>query len=181
MSYPTQPVWIHNGSFDDESRKLPVMKWMEHYTKEIIDKRAWDTPVSSYHTHAFSLQKSTGEVIHGAENAWKSLTQDVYAPFSSQCHDPTFAMVWEKENGWGMFGIANLYYNLVVPGDGEKVKAVGSEWDGVVPAAFRFSYTHNGSGEDIKLEKTEIFNDPSAAIVMMMKRGMLKPDDLMKM
>lgn len=79
-----------------------------------------------------------------------------------------------------MFGIANLWWTLATPGDQQKVKDTnGKEWDGATPGAFRFEYVKDGEG--VKLKRTEIFSDPSQALVYMLKRGMLKADDLMKM
>lgn len=41
MSYPTTQVFIHKGSWDDETRQHPVMHWMEQYTKEFDRSRAF--------------------------------------------------------------------------------------------------------------------------------------------
>nr|GFD60684.1 hypothetical protein [Tanacetum cinerariifolium] len=74
------------------------------------------------------------------------------------------------------------YWTLAVPGkqeSGDKVKdAEGNEWDGAMPAAFNFKYRKDGDG--IRMSQTEIAADPSATIVGMLKRGMMKPEDLMK-
>jgi hypothetical protein len=32
MSYPTQPAFIHTGTWDDETRKHECMKWMQVYS-----------------------------------------------------------------------------------------------------------------------------------------------------
>jgi hypothetical protein len=78
-----------------------------------------------------------------------------------------------------MLGQATLYWNLVAKGDGKggvKDKS-GKQWDGAGPAAFRFGYV---KGEDgIKLDRTEIMADSTAAVVTMLKRGMMKPEDLL--
>ena len=83
MSYPTKSVFIHTGSWDDESRSHPAMKWMEDYTTNIIDTRAWDTPTNKHHSSDFAVQKSTGQVVEGGDAAWKSIAE-IYAPFSAQ-------------------------------------------------------------------------------------------------
>lgn len=77
-----------------------------------------------------------------------------------------------------MFGVAHLWWTLAAPGDSAKVKdASGKEWDGVTPGAFKFDYVKEGGS--IKLVRTEIFSDPSQAMVYMLKRGMIKPEDLL--
>lgn len=69
-----------------------------------------------------------------------------------------------------MFGLATLWWNLAVPGDGAKGKdSEAKEWDGAIPSALRFEYEKEGSG--VKLQRTEIYSDPSAALVAMLKRG----------
>ncbi|KAK4502982.1 hypothetical protein PRZ48_006409 [Zasmidium cellare] len=176
MSYSTQPTFIHTGTWDDEMRSHPALAWMEKYTRNIIDTRSWNTPASDWHTPDFTFQKSTGQVVEGADAAFKSVAE-VYAPFSAHCHDPAFLICWETSSGWGMFGIANLWWTLAAPGDSSKVKDVdGKEWDGVTPGAFRFEYVKKG--DEIKLARTEIFSDPSQAMVLMLKRGMIKSEDL---
>lgn len=83
MSYPTKSVYVHTGSWDDETRSHPCMAWMEKYTTTIIDERKWDTPTGDWHTSDFTFQKSTGEVAEGGDAAWKTLAE-VYATFSAQ-------------------------------------------------------------------------------------------------
>lgn len=48
MSHPTQPIFIHRGGWDDETRQHPAMKSMEDYTAGIIDTRSWDEPVEKW-------------------------------------------------------------------------------------------------------------------------------------
>lgn len=79
-----------------------------------------------------------------------------------------------------MFGIATLYWTLAAPGSEAKIKGKdGKEWDGATPSAFKFKYVKADGG--IKLAKTEIYSDPSAAIVKMLKRGMITGEQLMSM
>ena len=54
----------------------------------------------------------------------------------------------------------------------------GNEWDGANPAAFNFAYRKVDGG--IRLAKTEIAADPTATVVEMLKRGMMKAEDLLK-
>jgi hypothetical protein len=78
-----------------------------------------------------------------------------------------------------MIGAATLYWNLAVSGDGQKVKdREGREWDGAGPASYKFTYVRQDGG--IKMAETQIFADQTGAMETMLKRGMLKPEALLK-
>lgn len=95
-------------------------------------------------------------------------------------HDPQFLVAWDDGDETEMLGVASLFYNLAASGEGNKVKdRNGKEWDGMIPAAFDFRYVKDGKN-GYKLSRTAIYNDPTAAVVGMLKRGMMKPEDLMK-
>lgn len=146
-----------------------------------VDAKAWDNePYSKWLTSEHVLHKSTGEVVSGGEMSWATLSKGVYAPFKEHLHDPSLIVAWEVGDGWEMLGVATLYWTLVAPGDGSKTKdRSGKEWDGSSPAGFNFHYVKQSDG-GIKLNKTAIYSDPSAAMVTMLKRGMMKPEDLLK-
>jgi hypothetical protein len=158
---------------------------MMTHTREVytnaVDRKVWDTdPSSNWLTSNHILHKSTGETVSGGDASWKSLREEIYAPFSQHLHDPQLLVAWETDGGWEMLGVATLYWNLVAPGEGAKTKdSAGKAWDGAGPAAFAFRYENQGDG-GIRLSKTAIYGDPTAAMVGMLKRGMLKPEDLMK-
>lgn len=80
-SLPTKEAFIHTGSWDDETRQHPAMKWMEQYTRDVIDGRAWDISAEDPgHAKNFTLLKSNGETVEGADKAW-----DVSAQHTQQC------------------------------------------------------------------------------------------------
>jgi hypothetical protein len=78
-------------------------------------------------------------------------------------------------------GFATLYWILAGPGKmegGEKVRdEKGEEWDGAGPAAFGFRYRKVEGG--IRLCKTEIYADPTKAVVGMLRRGVMRVEDLL--
>jgi len=153
------------------------MKWMEHYTRNIVDARKFDDAKEAGITDDWTLQKSMGEVIKGGDQATAAL-KEVYGPFSEHVHDPTLLVCWETEKGWDMLGVANLWWNLQAPGE-DKIDGYGGKaWDGVSLSAFKFCYVKGGK-HGIELARTEIYSDPSAAMVKMLQRGMLKPEQLM--
>lgn len=45
MSFPTTPTFVHTGPWNHQTRAHPAMKWMEDYTKQAIDARAWESNV----------------------------------------------------------------------------------------------------------------------------------------
>lgn len=128
------------------------------------------------------LVRTTGQKHEGADASLNALYREIYAPFAKWCHVPYSLVAHEVDDGWEMLGFATLYWTLAVPGkqeSGNKVKdAQGNEWDGSNPAAFKFHYRKKGDG--MQLARTEIAADPTGAVVEMLKRGMMKPDDLMK-
>ncbi|KAH7392327.1 hypothetical protein DE146DRAFT_790847 [Phaeosphaeria sp. MPI-PUGE-AT-0046c] len=181
MSYPTKPAFIHVGTWDDRTRAHPVMKWMENYTVEIVDKKVWnDKPSDDYLTSDHKLNKSTGEVVSGGDASFSAMRDEIYAPLAQHFHDPQYLVAWDDGDEHEMIGVASLFYNLAIPGDGNKIKdRNGKSWDGVIPAAFHFRYVKDDE-HGYKLSRTAIYNDPTAAVVGMLKRGMMKPEDLMK-
>ena len=45
-------AYVHFGTWDDTTRGHPTMKWMEHYTRHIIDEARWDEPATNYHVRS---------------------------------------------------------------------------------------------------------------------------------
>lgn len=156
------------------------MSHREDYTLK-VDKKVWnDKPSDDFLTPDHKLHKSTGEIVTGGDATFKAMREDIYAPFVEHLHDPQYLVSWDDGDEHEMLGVASLFYNLAVPGEGEKIKdRAGKSWDGAIPAAFNFRYVKNGK-DGYKLSRTAIFNDPTAAMVGMLKRGMMKPEDLMK-
>jgi len=184
MSYPTKPCFVHYGGWDDETRKHPAMKWMEDYTINCIDARAFSLPSSAWHTADYTLHKADGTTISGGEPAWAGIAA-TYAPFTANLHAPSFFVCFDlpSEEGWEMMGEAAVYVNLPNPEkkEGKKVKdEQGREWDAVTPGGFRFVYVKDPSAEHhgIRLKSTRIFADSGPAMAVMLQRGLIKASDL---
>jgi len=157
-----------------------LTKSRESYTKA-IDRKIWDTEsCSEWLTSNHTLDKSAGGTVSGGDASWKALSEEVYGPFSEYLHDPHLLIVWETTSGWEMIGVATLYWNLKAPGDCTKTKdSTSKEWDGSSPAAFNFGFEKQSDG-GIRIAKTASFANSTKAIGEMLKRGMLKPEDLTK-
>jgi hypothetical protein len=181
MSYPTQPVFIHKGSWNANTRLHPVMEWMEQYTYEFDRTRAFATgSPSEWLTPDFSVQHSDGTRFTGMEAAVKSLTSK-YAPFSGgHKHDPTELLTWEEGEQWCMFGHAKCFIGF----DGASVAAdvtdlQGRSWNVVVEATYRFVYVRDESGHGgIKMKETRIYADPMPAVEFMLKHNIASAKDL---
>ncbi|KAF2472086.1 uncharacterized protein BDR25DRAFT_313281 [Lindgomyces ingoldianus] len=182
MTFPTQPVFVYEGTWSAEMRAHPAMDWMYNFTSNIFDNRAWDIPTEQYLTEDFVLKKSDGTEVHGREAAWAA-DKALYAPFTAHKHEPRGLMCAENAEGWEMVGRANLYVNLPgAPSEGEKkVKDLdGKEWDAVCAGMFRFLYVKDESGfQGIKLKRTEVCSDPLPALGLMLKRGVVTPEQLL--
>ena len=178
MSFPTQPAFIHMGTWDDETRKHPAMKWMEDYTLNFNARANWDQKSSDWHTSDFTLVKPDGSVYTEADEAFQQV-KDMYSSFTKEFHEPYFLAVWETSEGYEMLGQAHLFASCPgQPAQGErKVRdGQGREWDVKIPGAFHFWYVkkQGAAHGDYELRRTEISSDSLPAIQILMKRGVLK-------
>ncbi|KAH8712063.1 hypothetical protein GQ44DRAFT_762831 [Phaeosphaeriaceae sp. PMI808] len=157
-----------------------IQTLLEDYTKAVDSEDLWEKEsFTDRLTSGHVLHKSTGVSVPGGEASWATIRDEIYAPFAKHLNDPQFLVVWEIENGWEILGVATLYWNLVAPGEGPKTKDLaGREWDGAGLTACSFRYVSQKDG-GFKFSKTAIYADPSA-MVTMLKRGMMKPEDLLK-
>jgi len=197
MSFPTQPVFVHTGDWDEESRKHPAVKWMEEYTKTQVDSRVWTDGkvMNDWHTSDFAYQRSDGGRREGVDKVNGALTE-VYGPFSAHKHRPTFLLCWyaysllpdkqishkhyrrEDGNGWTIFGHAHVYVGFKGV-EGTITDPDGDKWSAVMEAAFRFWYVKDESGKDgIKIQETRTYADPMPAIGFMLQKGIVSAKDL---
>ena len=99
-----------------------------------------------------------------------------YAPFAKHLHEPTFLVTWETEDGYGMMGIASLYFNLHGPAPDAQTDRYGEKWHGVVQAAYRFYYTKDGNS--FKMKETTIFADLGPVFKTMLQNKMIDGEGL---
>lgn len=178
MSVPTQPAFIHVGTWDDETRKHPAMKWMEEFTLNFNKRGDWGQDESDWLSSDTTLVKPDGSSHTGNGLAFKQ-SKEMYQFFTSEFHEPYFLVTWETKDGWEMIGQAHLFANL--PGEATpqeaKVKDLqGREWDVKIPGGFRFEYVRqDGAPHDgIVLRRTEIMSDSMPAVQLLMARGVIK-------
>ena len=183
MSVSTRPAFIHWGTWDDETRRHPAMKWMEDYTAFYNARSDWDQDTSDWLSPDFTLVKPDGTVFADHKQAFKE-SKAMYQFFTKEFHEPYFLVCWENDQGWQMFGQAHMFANLPGnPSAGEqKVKDLqGREWDVKIPGAFNFVYAKNPGAAHggIEMTKAEIMSDSGPAVVNLLKRGVLKPEQLL--
>lgn len=179
MSYPTKPVFIASGSDWDAYRSHPAMAFMEKLSVGFDSGEAKEDPWQDWVADDFVYRKPNGQTFTGQE-AWEVNKKD-FATFTKQYHQPVLSVVWETATGWEMFGQATFFANLPGP-EGAKAAtdAKGEKWDVSTYAAFHFEYVKDPSGKHggIKLKKQYSFADSMPVVVECIKRGIVKPEQL---
>lgn len=175
MSLPTQPAYIHVGTWDHETRRHPAMRWMEIYTHNFNARGGWDKSPFDWHTSDFTLVKADGSLYSNADEAFEQMKQ-MYAPFTKEFHEPYFLICWETKTGWEMLGQAHFYANCrgePVAGEKKVQDGQGREWDVKIPGAFKFTYVkkEEAAHDGIELQRSEVMVDSLPAVQVLMQRG----------
>ncbi|KAI4178882.1 MAG: hypothetical protein L6R41_008161 [Letrouitia leprolyta] len=188
MSFPTTPVFVYQGSkpgFTSELTAHPAGAWLQKYTEAALDGRQWEqaTDYSEWHTDDYTIEKTDGSVVQGGKEAWTQGAPDMFKPFKAHRHVPNMAVVMDIPDGYMMLTQANVYGKLHAPSPAPKVQDHdGNEWDVMTPGAFRFTFKKDGGAQHdgLKMQSTSIFLDTAPTMGLMLKSGMLKPEDLGK-
>ena len=178
MSVPTKPAFIHTGTWNDDSRKHPAMKWMEDYTIAFNARSNWGEKTSDWHSSDFILVKPDGAEIKGEEESFKH-AKSMYEPFTKEFHEPYFLVCWDTNEGSEMIGQAYLFANCPGnPSEGEQKHkdGQGREWDVKIPGGFHFWYVkkQGAAHGDYEMGRTEITSDSFPAVQLLLKRGVMK-------
>lgn len=83
-------------------------------------------------TEDMMLQKPDGSDTEGRDEATKAI-QSMYAPFAARKHMPDFLVCWETNDGWGMIGVANMYFKLHALPEGTVDDPEDGKWHGYCP------------------------------------------------
>ncbi|KAL5393894.1 hypothetical protein PMIN02_005452 [Paraphaeosphaeria minitans] len=178
MSFPTTPAFVHVGTWDNETRKHPAMKWMEEYTLSFNKRAEWDKEESEWLSPDFTFVRPDGKSSTGNAAAFAE-SKTMYQHFTSEFHDPCFIITWETEFGWEMIGQAHIFANLRgnATAQEEKVQdSGGRDWDIKVPAAFHFWYVRKEGAPHggIVMEKKEVMCDSLPAMQRLTARGVFQ-------
>jgi hypothetical protein len=181
MSYPTISAYQTSASGAEKlSREHPVLDFLVDHQEAFDHGNMKNEPYTVFHTDDFTFTKSDGTVLPPGEASWKGWLEG-YAAFSEHLHEPRYSCIYERDGGWEMIGIANIYANLVAPGEKTKKDASGRQWDIFVPGAFLFTCVKDPAGpKGFKVKSMTVFGDGVPVVGEMIKRGMVKPEDLAK-
>jgi hypothetical protein len=187
MSFPTSPAFIIQSAkgWEDEYRVHPIMAWMHDYEKafDFGDMKASDSHLP-WHTEDFTFQKPDGTTTTDAASSWAAL-KETYAPFSAHYHEPVWVVIFEHpeiEGGYVLMGRGTIFGKFVVPREGSaKVRDMqGREWEFGGAGAFYFEYVKDEAGpKGMKLKTQKIYADGVGLVGEMLKRGMVKPEQIL--
>jgi hypothetical protein len=80
-----------------------------------------------------------------------------------------------------MMGVAHIFADLAVPGEKTKPDLSGRLWDVTVPGAFLFRCVADPSGpKGFKVKSMTLYGDGTPVVGEMIKRGIVRPEDLAK-
>jgi hypothetical protein len=178
MSYPTIPAYqTYTNGAEQRLREHPVLDFLIDHQEAFDNGDMKTEPYTVFHTDDFTCTKSDGTVLPPGEGSWKGWLEE-YAPFVKHFHEARYACIYERNGGWEMVGFANVYANLLVPGEKTKADLSGRRWDVVVPGGFIFKDPAGPKG--FKVKSMTLYGDKVPVVVEMIKRGMVKLEDLSK-
>ncbi|KIW91686.1 uncharacterized protein Z519_07654 [Cladophialophora bantiana CBS 173.52] len=182
MSKPAYIVHIDGSDKEQRFREHPVLDFLFDHQEAFDHGDMKSGPYTRFHTDDFVFTKSDGTVFPPGEASWQGWLSG-YAPFTEHLHEPRYCNVYERDDGsWEMMGIAHIYGNFPVPG-GDKTKTdfSGRQWGVVVPGAMVFRCVKDPSGpKGFKVKSMTVYGDGTPVVAEMIKRGMIKPEDLAK-
>lgn len=182
MSYPTTtPAYLSQANGAERlSREHPVLDFLIDHQEAFDHGNMKNEPYTVFHTDDFVFTKSDGTVLPPGEASWKGWLEG-YAAFSEHFHDSRYACIYERNGIWEMLGFANLYANLLVPGEKTKKDSTGRLWDVYVPGSLVFTCVKDPAGpKGFKVKTMTLYGDGTSVVGEMVKRGMVKSEDLFK-
>jgi hypothetical protein len=181
MSYPTVPATvIYINSAGERPREHPVLDFLFDHQEAFDHGNMKTEPYTVFHAEDFTFTKTDGTVLPSGEESWKGVLEG-YAPFTEHTHEPRYCCIYERNGAWEMLGVANVFANLQVSGQKTKKDLSGREWDIMTPGAFLFTCVKDPNGpKGFKVKSLTLFGDGVPVVGEMIKRGMVKPEELLK-
>ncbi|KIW22941.1 uncharacterized protein PV07_11184 [Cladophialophora immunda] len=174
-------VYIDGSDKNQSFREHPVLDFLFDHAEAFDHGDMKTGPYTRYQTDDFVFTKADGTVFAPGEASWQGWLAG-YAPFTEHLHEARYCNVYERDGGaWEMMGVAHVFANLAAPGEKTKADLSGRLWDVVVPGAFLFKCVADPSGpKGFKVKSMTLYGDGTPVVAEMVKRGMLKPEDLAK-
>ena len=175
MSFKTVPAYVqYPGGWPEETREHPVIDFFFEFEKALDfgDLKTKDYP-ADFLTADF-VQQSNGTAYPPGKTSWDRYMAEI-AAFTAHYHEPQYYVIHETATGWELTGIAILYVNLPVPGDGKVKDLLGREWDFKMQGvAFHFDLVKDPSGvKGVKIGKQEVVANMMALAAELVKKGMM--------
>jgi hypothetical protein len=137
-------------------------------------------PYTWFHTEDFTYTNPEGTTFEPGQASWDGWVKP-YTAFSEHFHEPHYFVVYEKDGGYELTGVAYIFANLLVPGEKTKTDLQGRQWDVATPGSFWFKYVKDPSGPTgLKLKAARMCGNEVPILGEMIKRGMVKPEELVK-
>jgi hypothetical protein len=176
-TYATIPAYIQVcKGWEPRLKEHPIMAWMFEHEEDFDRGSLKTTPFAQnpYHTSDFTLYLPNGTAVSGGEPAWSALMQ-MHAPFTSHFYEPTFVIIFATpDEGYELVGVANIFANLLVPGEQTKPDLNGDKWDICVPGSFHFKFVKDVEGPGgFKMSEERLYADGVSMVGEMVKRGMV--------
>ena len=180
MSVPTTPAYILNIDSVETPREHPVVDFLYDHQEAFDHGDMKNQPYTKWQTEDFVLTKPDGTVLPPGEASFKAWVE-TYAPFTEHLHQARYICVYERNGVWEMFVTANIFADLVVPGKKTRMDLSGRRWDVVIPGSVFFTFVADRNGpKGFLMKSMTIHGDVSIVLSEMIKRGMVKPEDLAK-
>jgi hypothetical protein len=128
-------------------------------------------------TDDFAYIQTSGEVVKGekALDKWHG----EYRLYREHFHEPTQALVIEIPNGYRVYSTANIYMNLVVPGEAKLEDFQGRKWETGTKgcAVFEVVKAEGGIG-GYKMSSFQSYGNPLPILGEAIKRGLIPAEAL---
>lgn len=179
-SPPTTPAYVvHVNDSGRSFRDHPVHAFqMDH--RDALDNGSMKTkPYTEFHSKNFVFTKPDGTSFDPGQSSFDAMMEG-YSPFTEHLHEVHYLCAYEHNGQWENMASANIFANLLVPGEKTKTDLSGRKWDVSSPAAVRFQYeTDSGGPRGFKLKSMTVYGDGVPLVSEMIKRGMVKPEQLL--
>lgn len=161
------------GEDSRTSKQLESTKYVDFTNSRLLVL----TLLNMYQTEDYLLVLSDGKTFQGVDAVWKAAPA-VFEPFSAYKHFPVLMVVWQEKGSWVVFGFAHWFFNLQAPLPENVTDPDGGKWVGVANLGFKFGFAQKG--DEIKMNETRLFTDPSPALRLLLQNKLVDGEGVAK-